>query len=235
MRKTFVCLVCLLMMSSVALASPLMDFTAGKGSIDLTWRNAENTVDGLAFDKKYNLDGAITLGLGNKWAFQYRNFEPKSKDMSAWVYDPEYDMDIYGQVNTKLAFNEFNVLYKLDKNVAALAGMVTAKATANFSGRAYQEGGYEGSGSFSTSTNTKNLWQVGLVASTELAPKTTLYGMAAAGANLTNFAVGVSYEFAPNLELDVNYRTIEAKKLKYEGVEGDVKAQGFGFGITYKF
>jgi hypothetical protein len=70
-----------------------------------------------------------------------------------------------------------------------------------------------------------------LVASTELAPKTTLYGMAAAGANLTNFGVGISYEIAPHLELDVNYREIEAKKVS----NTDLKAKGLGFGITYKF
>ncbi|MDR3588577.1 MAG: hypothetical protein P4N41_02850 [Negativicutes bacterium] len=226
MKKVVVAIICMLMLSSVAWASPLMDFSAGKGSIDLTYRNSENSgnIDGssMTFDKKYNLDGAITIGLGNKFAFQYRNFEPKSDD-TLLGYGYVRDTRLPLKVNSKIAFNEFNVLYKVDKNVAAFAGLLTAKGTLNFlSGP-------------SLSTNTKNLWQVGLVGSTSIADKTTLWGSVGVGSNLTNWEVGVSYAFAPSWEFNVNYREIEAKKLSYSGYDVDAKSKGLGLGLTYKF
>ena len=121
--------------------------------------------------------------------------------------------------------NEFNVLYKLDKNVAALAGWVNAKGT--FS---------DTLGYINGSTNTQNLWQIGAVASTAIADKTTLWGSAAVGNNLTNYEVGVSYEFSPGWEFNVNYRDLELRNfsfLRYTGLE--LKGKGTGFGVTYKF
>lgn len=205
MKKLILIVVFLLAFSGVGLASPLMDYSQGKGSIDLTWRNAENSADGYSFEKKGNLDAAVTVGLGNKFAFQYRNFEPKSKDSYA-----------YGS-NLKFALNEFNVLYKLDKNVAAFAGYVTTKAT-------YNDWYYSDSRS-------KNMWQVGVVGSTQIAPKTTLWGSVAAGNNsLSNWEVGVGYAFASNMEFNVNYREIKANV-----EDTDFKTKGLGFGLTYKF
>jgi predicted porin len=163
----------------------------------------------LDFDSKSNFDGSITVGLGNNFALQYRNFEPKSADTR-----------FSGIITTgKIATNEFNVLYKLDKNVAAFAGYASAKGTMEIFGYG------------STSSDTKNLWQVGLVGSTAIADKTTLWGSVAAGSNLTNWEVGVSYAFTPNLELNVNYREVKVDDL--QGV--DVKAKGLGLGVTFKF
>lgn len=206
MKKVFVTLVCLMMLSTVAMASPLMDYNQGKVSVDLTWRNTQNSLDDFSFDKKYNLDAALTVGLGNKWAFQYRNFEPKS---GATGTDQE---------TLKLATNEFNAMYKLDKNFAAFAGFVTGKAT------------FEDNTGFNESAS-RNMWQFGLVASTEIAPKTTLWGSVAAGNHSwTNWEAGVGYELAPNLELNVSYREMKANVS-----DTDFKAKGLGYGITYKF
>lgn len=227
-------MILMLMLSSVALASPLMDYSAGKGSVDLTFRNSENTgtIDGssMTFDKKYNFDGAITVGLGNNFAFQYRNFESKSGDTSLGkVY--VNDHPTWPSLNSKITFNEYNILYKLDKNVAAFAGLLSAKGTLNLSGGVDGYTLYNGS----LPTDTKNYWQVGLVGSTKIANKTTLWGSVGVGSNLTNWEVGVSYEFAPSWEFNVNYRDVEAKKLAYSGCNVDAKAKGLGLGITYKF
>lgn len=210
MKKIVVLVVCLMLTGSVASASPLMDFAAGKGSIDLTMRDAKNSMGDTDFDKKYNLDAALTLGLGGKWGFQFRNFQPQSAD----TY-----FGIPVNVNVKLETNEFNVLYKLDKNVAAFAGYVTAKGTEEFVGV------------FSASSDRKNMWQVGVVATAPLGDKTTFWASAAAGNDLINWEVGIGYAFSPNCEFNVNYR-----ELKVDDLSGvDMKSKGLGFGLTFKF
>jgi len=178
----------------------------------LTWRDTQNTgsfSDGsIDFNKKYNLDGAATFGLGNNLAFQYRTFQPESASTQGAV--------------AKFENNEYNVLYKLNKGVSAFAGLVTAKGTLS-------------EGALSISANSKNLWQVGVIGSTEIAPKTNLWGVAAAGTNWTNYEVGIGYEFTPNLEFNVNYREVQAKNLNFLGLSGDGKAKGLGFGLTFKY
>ncbi|MBP2650978.1 MAG: hypothetical protein H6Q74_1803 [Firmicutes bacterium] len=218
MKKILITLTCLLMLSSIALASPQMDFSQGKGSIDINWRNTENSITNSDyaqdFSKKYNFDGTITYGLGNNFALQYRNFVPESKTTSIYGYD----------VTAKLRTNEYNLLYKLDKNVAVLAGVVNAKGELNFEN-------YGGT----ASTDTKNYWQVGVVASTNIATNTTLWGSVAAGKNLTNYEIGIGYQFAPSWEFNVNYRDLKLKNFTADDVTPDIQAKGLGLGVTYKF
>lgn len=210
MRKIVALVACLLMVSGVALASPLMDFSAGKGSVDLTMRNTANSMMILDFDNKYNFDGAVTLGLGNNWAFQYRYFQPES---AATDFGGPPTMTV------KLATNEFNVLYKLDKNIAAFAGYATAQETDGFTGLG------------TITYETKKLWQVGFTGSAAIGKRTTLWGTVGLGRDLTNCELGVGYAITPNLEFNVNYRS-----LTINDIEGaDVKAKGLGFGVTLKF
>lgn len=123
------------------------------------------------------------------------------------------------RVNLKLETNEINALYKLDKNIAAFAGYVTAKA------------GNDYAGLFTVSSRTKKLWQAGVVGSAPLGGKTTLWGSAAAGRDLASWEVGVGYAFTPSFEFNVNYREVKADDL--DGM--NVKAKGLGFGVTFKF
>lgn len=224
MKKISLLVVMPLFINSVAFASPLMDYSAGKGSIDLMWRDTKNTENlyGQSYDynKKYNLDGMLTLGLGNKLAFQYRNFAPTSANTN-WG----------GEVgNFKLTTNEFNVLYKLDKNIAILAGGVNAK------GYAQDTTNSAGSNGFST----RNLWQVGVVASTAIAKKTTLWGGIAVGKDLTNYEVGIGYEFSHGWEFNINYRDFDLKNFNSSDdsvgfSDVGLRAKGLGVGITNKF
>ncbi|MDR3561110.1 MAG: outer membrane beta-barrel protein [Negativicutes bacterium] len=224
MKKIAMIVTCLLLLCNMALASPLMDFSQGKGSIDLTWRNADTNLSGPGysqdFAKNYNLEGGLTYGLGNKFAFQFRTFEAKSGDTITTT--PLFAPD---RANFKLTTNEYNVLYKLDKNLAAYAGLVTAKGT-------FADLTFPGN---SGGTNTRNFWQVGLVGSTEIAKRTTLWANVAAGTDLTNWGVGVSYAFTPSWELNVDYRDFQAKNLTIPGGKVDGKAKGVGIGVTYKF
>ncbi|MBP2649447.1 MAG: hypothetical protein H6Q74_272 [Firmicutes bacterium] len=123
--------------------------------------------------------------------------------------------------------NEFNVLYKLNKKINALVGLVNTKfEVCDFD---------DPSGSFNS--NTKKLWQVGVVGSTVIADKTTLWGSAAASKDLTNYEVGIGYEFSPNWEFNVNYRDINVKNFSMDQYTAsyEMKAKGFWYGITYKF
>lgn len=209
--------------TSVGFAAPLNDYSAGKTSIDMTWRlssidaTSQSATDSLS--KKGNMEFGITTGLGNNFAFQYTNANNKSKDTNL----PDGAGGTYRE-NGSLKTQEFNVLYKLDKNVSAYVGMVNLKGTIND----------EGSG---TSSSSKNKMQFGLLGSTKLADKTTAYAQVGFASSYNTWKVGVSQEIAPNLEFNVDYRRTQAKKMNFDNGLGDVDmtAKGLGLGVSYKF
>jgi len=219
MKRIVLLAVVLLFVSSVSVASPLTDYSAGKASIDLTWRDTLNTASApnhsYDFNKKHNLDGSVTFGLGSNFAAQYRHFEPKSADTAT-------SFNSYRGGYEQPKTNEFNLLYKLDKNIAVLAGWVNGQ-------------GYQKDVLGSSSTQNKEFWQLGIVAT--IAPKTTVWGSIAAGSDLTNCEVGLSYEFCPSWEFNVSYRELDLKGIA--NVSGttnwDLKAKGLGYGVTYKY
>ncbi|MDR3563455.1 MAG: hypothetical protein P4N59_18745 [Negativicutes bacterium] len=226
MKKIILVCLGIMLLGCVAQASPLMDFSAGKGSVDLTYRNSENSSTGDysgVSPRKYNLDASLTLGLGNNFAFEYRNFNSEASP-NPFIYG--------GSSVSKISTSEFNILYKLDKSVAVFSGLVTAKGQDVFS--SYP--------TISYTTNSKKLWQLGLIGSTAIADKTTLWGSVAAGSSsLLVWEIGLSYEFCPNVELNVNYRSVKSDN--FSGTNGggthftidEAKAKGAGVGITYKF
>lgn len=209
------------MMTSVASASPLVDYTAGKVAVDLTWRNsevsAENKITSASSDKKNNMDWGITAGVGNNWAIQYRQFNPKADFKIV-----ESGTTLTG--NAKLNTQEFNVLYKVDQNVSIYTGIMKTKGEANVNGL--------GSGSTKESSNL----QLGLIGSTKLAEKTTAYASVGTGKDLMSWEIGVGQEIAPNVQFNVNYREVKANKLEIDSTNNlDGKAKGLGLGITYNF
>lgn len=208
-----------MMSASIVSASPLTDYSLGKASVDITYRNTQFTgkdsTGSQDYDSKYNLDFGTTIGLGKDFAFQYNNYNAKSKDTSISGI-PGYKVTYKSQ--------EFNVLYKLQKNVAVYTGINQV------------------SGSFTTPTNdydtkTYDRWQLGLVGTTKLADKLTGYATVAAGDKITKWGVGVGYEFAPHMEFNVDYTSIKADDVEFSDVnyKSDNTAKGLGFGVTYKF
>ena len=186
------------MLSSVAMASPLMDYSKGKAAVDLTFRNSEVTCEGTDSDKKSKLDLSITYSLGDNKALQYRHFAP------------EMDGDT-------VVTNEFNYLRKINKNVSAFVGLMNVHVSDTI-------------GSTSNDYNS-TFTQLGVIGSTNLSAKTTLWGALAVGSDsMTNLEVGLSYAITPKLELNVNYRDM---KLNID--DSDLKVKGTGVGITYKF
>jgi predicted porin len=219
--------------TSIGFAAPLSDYSAGKTSIDLTWRQSDvKTTDSEAetsFGKKSNLDWGITTGLGNNFAIQYNGYNAKSKDAVSWS-----DVDETGISHVDLKTQELNVLYKLNKNVSVYTGLVRLKAEEN-ANVSYTDGSPSETESYSTKT--KNKIQFGVIGSTKLAEKTTAYAQVGVASNFNNWKVGVSQEIAPNVEFNVDYRRLKAKKLDFGGDDGnfDVSSKGIGFGITCKF
>jgi len=227
MKKTVILAIAAATMltTSIGFAAPLTDYSAGKTSIDLIWRNSDaelKTSDGTdSLAKKSNLDFGITTGLGNNFAIQYNDYNAKSKDTTL--------PDGYGgtyQEHGSLKTQELNVLYKIDKNLSAYTGVVRVKGNVNSDGNGF-------------SSNTKNKIQFGLVGSTKIADKTTAYAVVGVASDYTNWKIGVSQEIAPNLELTVDYRRLQAKKLTFDVagtlLDGDVTVKGLGFGVGYKF
>jgi len=202
-----------------------MDYSSGKAEFDLGMCDTQITTGGPlseglpSFGSKYNFDGAVTVGLGNNFAVQYKYFSPQSQDFT-------YDNIL--SINMKMTNNEFNVLYKVDNNVAAFVGYINSKAQLNvnlftLSGTA--------------PSNTQNIWQIGVVGSTPIAEKTTLWASAAAGSHVTNLAVGVGYEFSPGWEFNVGYRDLVINKYDFNGINGtmDGTAKGLDLGVSCKF
>ena len=230
MKKLLFTLAASMLFCSVAAASPLMDYSSGKASIDLMWNDTKTTTTGyesLDASKKFNLDSSITLGLGNNFALQYRNFEPKG------IYTTAYSSVITSYIGMKTY--EINVLKKLNNsNVAVFFGVAPTRIMEGYEISAltgFSENNYGG---------TKNNWQVGFITEQNIGSKTKIYEQAAIGKKWTNLECGVSYPITTNIEFNANYRYIKAKDLplpysNYITNYYNVIAKGLGVGVTYKF
>ncbi|MEG6584811.1 hypothetical protein [Dendrosporobacter sp. 1207_IL3150] len=97
MKKFVMFILFSFVLSSVALASPLTDYSKGAAALDLSYRvspdfdvnakvNDFNVTDAAKdfgiptnFDGDSNLEWGLTYGIGNNWALQYRQATPKGK------------------------------------------------------------------------------------------------------------------------------------------------------------
>lgn len=207
-------LLCSLLAAGVTTASPLTDYSAGKVALDVNWTpSSDIEIDSVKLDgKSGNFDFGLTAGLGNKWAIQYRYANPVSKDYA--IPDGDSVFNFHAGVRSQ----EVNVLYQLDKNLSAFVGWHQAKLTSNV-----------GDG------DSKNTWQLGLIGTTEIAKKTTLYGIVGAGGSLFNAEAGVAYAFTKDLDLNLFYRYKRMDDLKAGDAKVDTNVKGFGLGMTYRF
>lgn len=95
--------------------------------------------------------------------------------------------------------------YKFDKNARLILG-----------NRQYKVGGYD-----------ENKLLYGVAANTQLAENTIGYASLLRDSLETDWKVGVTYEFALNTSLDLNYR--------YRDFDDWGSIKGFGLGLNYKF
>ncbi|MDT8903215.1 hypothetical protein [Anaeroselena agilis] len=95
------------------------------------------------FDGDANLDFGLTFGIGNKWALQYRQYNPAGTIWSGRVIDNswseneglcKYNEYVALSFEGKLRSDEFNLMYSLNKNWAAFAGVVRSSASIKTTG-----------------------------------------------------------------------------------------------------
>jgi len=230
----------LLMVSSVGFASPLTDYSQGKVALDVLFRpSADLNLYGYSYDgRNDNWGYGLTVGLGNKFALQYRN----SKD------DAKAETDISSYLNQScknaLTAQEYNVLYQLDKGLSAFAGVTNIKAAQDvyFSRDTHwisMSGPVMPAGS-SILEKSITGYQVGVIGSTQIGDKMKAYGVVGVGNHIENYEIGLGYEVVKNVEVNVGYRETTYKKMKisYKGIDSDAfdyKVKGMSYGITYKF
>jgi len=221
-KKVLVTVAALSLATSVGFASPLNDFSKGNVAVDVSVRpsNDLKVSDNGTFDGKNSWEYGVTAGLGNKLAVQYKNYNPLSKDYS----------DGDNVINGKLDTQEFNVLYKLDKNFTAFTGVNQVKSIYRVNGRDF-------------TGDTKSNWQVGITGQTDLSDKLVGYATISAGEDTNAYKLGLGYAIDKNLDFDVFYGQNKYNKVKYNSdvallagsTDADYTVKGFGYGVTYKF
>jgi opacity protein-like surface antigen len=264
-KKLILAMVFVFALSSVALATPLTDYSQGKAALDITYRVSPDFdtttritgIDGSlskTFDGDNHLEWGLTYGVGNNWALQYRQANPKATANYGWSNDREasvaaletsggYLQSINLGIEPKAKVDEYNVLYKLDKNFFLFTGLVRATPSVKLSVGGEYYGDTFG-GNIAIQGHDKNIWQFGLQAVAPIADKFNAYGIVSFGSDYRNWEAGLGYEVAKNLELNVNYRDMKIDNMTMGGisindqsydVKSDAQIKGWGFGVTYKF
>ena len=215
-KKVLVTVAALSLATSVGFASPLNDFSKGNVAVDISVRPSNDLKIGdTTFDGKASYEYGVTAGLGNKFAVQYKNYNPLSKDYTDGI-------DI---INGKLDTQEFNVLYKLDKNFTAFTGVNQVQSIIRLNGTDY-------------AGDTKNNWQFGVTGQTDLSDKLIGYATVAAGQDTSAYKLGLAYAIDKSLDFDLFYGQNKYNKVKFSNVIGstaDYTVKGVGYGVTYKF
>jgi opacity protein-like surface antigen len=243
MKKLVLTVLFVFALSSMAMASPLTDFSKGKADLDINYRsdadldvnpgiNGVGQLGDIEFDSDSNLEWGFTYGIGNNWAMQYRQATPKGS--LSLINEPTLSIDL--EAKTKV--EEYNALYKINKNFTAFTGIVKAAPSAKLSLTVPPV-----SGDIAIAGHDKNIWQFGLQAVAPFADKFTGYGIAAFGSDYRNLEAGIGYQLSKDVELNVNYRDMKIDDMTMVGlnipplgdVTSDVHQKGFGFGLTYKF
>jgi opacity protein-like surface antigen len=225
MKKIILSAALLVLTTTTSFASPLVDYSEGKVAIDIAFQAPKitdsNDVVGStgAMDGKNVTSFGITAGLGNKWAIQYKQVSPKSKDQT---------VDLLGTslvYHEKLDSKEVNALYRLDKNISALVGIGQVK------------GNYYDNTSSNDNTDKKNILQVGFVGSVPVADKTNAYATAIFGKDLTSWTLGLSYALDQNIDMNLFYGYNKYENISWQNTAGqsDFTVKGVGYGVTYKF
>ena len=227
MKKIMLAAFCVsMLLTGVALASPLTDYSAGKVSIDVNYSkqgidfNQEGWVQG--FTKKGKWDFGGTFGLGNKFAVQYVQVDTGPNPTT--TYDKDGNLRDGYTDSYKLHTQQFNVLYQLDKSFSVYTGIFRTNGTWT---------NYDLMKNYHS--NTENIWQFGVLGYTKLADKLTGSASVGIGKNLNTYHIGLGYAFTPNLEFNIMYDYKKVKGLYDEVGRYDITAKGMKYGITYKF
>lgn len=234
--KTGIVLLGAMLATQVGFASPITEYSVGKGSLDVnvSANNKEsvtNKVDGysdtsMSYDLKNRLDYSFTAGVGQGYGIQYRNMKTDSN----WAYNGSTD----NVSKYKAKFQEFNVLKSLSKDSAAFVGAEQVKTDFTV------QDPLDVTNTFGVSSKKKTIWQVGYIGKAALAKDVNVYGIVAIGKDLTNYDFGVSKKLGDTIELNVGYREKKIKNVDlYDDAVGDfrheITAHGMYYGMTLTY
>jgi hypothetical protein len=257
MKKLVLTILFVFALSSVGLAAPLMDYSKGSVQFDYTYRpnldmngtleltGVDNIWEGgsfnesisRSFDGSANMDAGLTIGLGNNWAVQYRQYNPEG---TIWSYSDEF---ISVGLDGKIKAEEFNVLYKFGPKFAGFVGAVRSNASIKASLSGYGIG----TSIPEIKAEEHSTVQVGLLGTATVAKNLDAYGIVSFGSDYRNWEAGLSYNFDKNWSLNVSYRDTQFDKYKLAGISDsysgsyadvnlkDITVKGWGFGLAYKF
>lgn len=208
------------------------------------------------FDGSANIDAGVTIGLGNNWAVQYRQYNPQGAIKPLEICHTFYDfvhVDALINSTLKIKSQEFNLMRKLGPKVSAFVGVVNTNAGLDTSvkGEAwtrYEMGG-EFKGNAELRSQDRNTVHLGLVGVANIAKNLDGYGVVSVGSDYRNWEAGIAYNFNKNWQLNVSYRDTKFENFQlasgsvatydYDATGtakiNDVTVKGWGFGLTYKF
>lgn len=205
MKRMISILLTLLAVSSVGFASPLNDFSQGKVAIDVSViPNSDlKASEGIhawpkTFDGKDYREYGIAIGLGNNLALQYCKGNPKS----------QYTDNLNGHLVThsgEVETQEFNVMHKINNNYSIFTGIKQVKEKTYGSGREFDG-------------DTKTNWQLGVTGQTQLGKNLIGYATLAAGKDVTNWKLGMSYELNRNLDFNIFYEGNKYNKVTHNSI-----------------
>ena len=195
-----------MMMSTVAFASPLADYSQGKASVEVGMSVAPAMVveangGKVDSDVKKKIYGGATVGLGNKLALQYdyrdSKMEPGNNDLS-------------------FRAQQYNLRYALNDQVSVALGSTHGRIGINNA---------EGS---------RDVLTVGVTAQKELAPNVTGWLGAGFGSGLQQYEAGIGLGLARNVDLDISYKFMKMNDVKVAGTNFDATTKGLYAGFTFK-
>jgi hypothetical protein len=182
-------------------ASPVTDFE--KGDITVEFGSTLNSkfegkgekVNGSADGKSGYKYGVVT-GLGNDFALQYKGGKFKSADFTASVIIAGNPVPVTTQGKSDI--QEFNLLHKINANVAAVAGWVENKISY---------------GDSRILPATASSLQAGIMYHEKLNDYSGVFASVIGGKDVLFWEAGMSFKLAKDTEFHVSYAEREFKKV----------------------
>ena len=194
-------------LSTVAFASPLQNYEAGKAEVNVGTTiipaMATSASGGTSkTDVKNKIEGGATVGLGHNLALQFKYVDSQQK--------PYYEYNMRTQ--------EYNLRYQVDKNVSVYAGQMHARFGAKSSSREVSA--------------TRNIFQAGVQYEAPIGKNVTGWAGMGFGSGMQHYEAGIGYALTENLDLDLSYQYTQVKNF---ADTVDCTAKGLYAGLSFKF
>lgn len=237
MKKIIFTVLLTLSLSTVGLAAPITDYSKDKLSIDVSYQPSLSISNDIDIDgKTKDFDFGITAALSEKWGIQYikNNFKSDTINISnsGAGYSESYSAD------SDMKVEQINLTYNCSENTVVFVGYTRNKLSASYNYSIDVPGVGHESGSYSSSGNSSNGFQVGVIEVVPVNEKLKSYGVLGIGDKLFNIELGLSQELSPNVDLNLFYKYMKLTDINLGGSRDsdiDIDTKGLGFGVTCKF